>query len=499
MTPLRWNALALTALVALASLASAQTTSATLTAESLSLTQGTWEGISAIASFLDKTGQQALSVHIQAASIEAQVMHDGGYGGEALGQGLPPTTRLPRSAGASSPDESWSMTNVVGQLQAEGDAQLHVRGPIDVEGTADDIEASGILAPRLGPDGVAAGAPVAPQEIPGVTNEDGDDATWSAWSQSGNWIRVDGGAGTYVLRGDFEIELSGLTGLLHAGPQARALDTGNTQTPAGPGLYYEQIGFARLRLHDAHIIIHVPAGGFASTISQTAQANGADAIVHGASGLVVDEGQTDQVAAQDITLGGSQAIGLMVSGDGNLAMESQALDADGNPIAPRGTAVELPSAFTTAALAASGVLVLGGAATYLFLHRTRRLPTLSDVEAALEAGAFRRAAREASAILRRNPASEDAFVSRLVALSRAGRHHIIVREDTQRIGRIEPSDGVQHYILGLSYRSLGRANEADAALDEAERRTPGLRAASDNAARPGVALSPNETIPGGYA
>jgi hypothetical protein len=496
MNPAAWIPAALVVLLVANTQAAAQATSTTVSADGLSLAQGAWHATPALASFQDKVGVDGMTITIQATSLEATVMHDSGYGGAVAGQGLPATTRLDRTLGAHSGDENWSLTQVVGQLQASGGAQIHVRGPVVFDGTGETVAATGIIAPRLGPDGIVSGG-VSPNQFPVLSTDDGNDATWSTWSQPGAWVRVDAGAGSYTLTGDIELEMTGLAGLLHTGASAQMLDTANSRVAMTGGVFQEHVGFARITLHDARVTVHVGPGAQATTVAQTATGSGADATMIRATGIVVEDGNTVQVNNEDVVLDGPESFELTAN-NGVVGIRTQALGADGQPIHLASSAVELPSSLTSAALAASAVVAMGSGATVLYVRRARRLPTMADVEALLEAGAFRRAARESLAILKRNPSSEDAFVSRLVALSRAGRHERVVQEANERLARRAPSDGVQHYVLGLSYRSLGLTRQADAALAEAARLTPSLKADAPSGEAL-LSLSHHEANPGGYA
>ncbi len=103
-----------------------------------------------------------------------------------------------------------------------------------------------------------------------------------------------------------------------------------------------------------------------------------------------------------------------------------------------------------------------------------RRATMDDVEKALDAGRYPRAARMARSLQRRDPDNEDAAVARAVALSRAGKPHKVVSEISARIEQRKPEDGVLHYILGLAHLDLKDRDIAFIHLQEAVRRTPSL-------------------------
>jgi hypothetical protein len=140
-----------------------------------------------------------------------------------------------------------------------------------------------------------------------------------------------------------------------------------------------------------------------------------------------------------------------------------------------------PSSLASVAALVPSVMLLGLPAAlavvglvYL-LRREHHSPTLSTVEALLEKGRYRHAARVAGRILRYDPRREDALISRAVALNKGHRPARVVAELEAHLKTHKPTDGVLHYVLGLSYLDLGRKAEGEECLHEAVRRTPSLR------------------------
>ncbi len=117
----------------------------------------------------------------------------------------------------------------------------------------------------------------------------------------------------------------------------------------------------------------------------------------------------------------------------------------------------------------------GAAVAAVMVFRSKRsAPPLEFMEQALEAGAFTRAARLATRILRDDPTRESAHLGRAIAFSRTGQPERVVRNLESYLDGHDPSDGTLHYVLGLAYRDMGKDANAKSALAEAVKRTPAL-------------------------
>ncbi len=196
----------------------------------------------------------------------------------------------------------------------------------------------------------------------------------------------------------------------------------------------------------------------------------------GATGTLQVKGTSINADDEPLTLPAGTPFGLMPTNDAVLV----------SPIAsssPGGTIVDAQAPATVAI--ASVVMAALAAAGYLVARRVRK-PAFASVEQALEQGAYRKAARLAGSILRRDPSQENAMLGRAIALTRSGHSDRAAAELRSHLAAAEPSDGSLHYVLGLAYLDMGQAQEARSTLGEAVRRTPSLE--PDVSARLGAAL-----------
>lgn len=126
--------------------------------------------------------------------------------------------------------------------------------------------------------------------------------------------------------------------------------------------------------------------------------------------------------------------------------------------------------------------------------RQTTMPPLPSIESALEQGQYRKAARLAGRVIRREPMQESAQLARAIAWSRMGAHERIIRHLEPFLRRHEPSDGTIHYVLGLAHHDAGNADAAREAMAAAVARTPSLLSEVD----PDLRL-PTEGDPSGYS
>lgn len=129
-----------------------------------------------------------------------------------------------------------------------------------------------------------------------------------------------------------------------------------------------------------------------------------------------------------------------------------------------------------------GILFMMAIVAVVF--RQTSSPPLPRIEAALESGEYRKAARLSGRVLRRNPVQESAQLARAIAWSRMGAHDRIVRHLEPFLRRHDPSDGTLHYVYGLALHDAGDVASARAAMAEAVRRTPSLLPDVANELRP---------------
>lgn len=243
--------------------------------------------------------------------------------------------------------------------------------------------------------------------------------------------------------------------------------------------------FARLQLEDAVLRLQAPDfEGLSQWLDGTVElAPQGDVVLLGATGVIEAGGQ--RVALQDerYILEGSQPLRL------------EAAEGDRITVVP--TEAATTSAGTSAAAVVTAplwILVVGAAVAFVAaVLWLRRASTLQSVEAAIERGRYRRAAMLAGRLVAREPKREDAAVARAVALSKAGRHERVIDEVEKRLKTHGATDGVLHYLLGVSFWKAGSTRDALASFREAVRRTPELRGAIAEYAPPRYQES------GGYA
>jgi hypothetical protein len=293
------------------------------------------------------------------------------------------------------------------------------------------------------------------------------------------------GASSLTLQGDFTVELWGLSGQLTGNGPSRELKSGTWTDPVSPGapsdnVYNERNSFLRLRVQGGTATLQLPAevtaqwAGAGSSITT----NGAILLESPTGTLVTAQGQEVAVNSARHIVEGHHVLQMRAEPSG-LDVRIIGLDENGNPIQPAGAMESLPAVVAGATAAVFGASLVALVA-WLATRRLRRQPVLADVEAALEAGQYRRAARDAGRILARRPGLETALISRAIALSKAGRNRQVVAEVESHLEDGNPSDGVLHYVLGVAYADLGRPKDAESSFREAVRRTPDLHAAVQN-------------------
>lgn len=344
-------------------------------------------------------------------------------------------------------------------------------------GAATDAKLVVVAQPVVTETGITEYSPGAPAPLPApAPSGQGTDASFTRKAATASQVvtTASGVAGLH-LAGSFVLELQGISGRLAAGQSGADLESGRfvaNGSPAPEAVRSTRQSFLRIIVTDGTLDANVTAARLlqwsdTDVVSTTLQG----AFLTAATGTVrYADGSSQHLASNDLLLEGRARLDANPS-QGSLLVAMKGLDESGAPLAPAGTTTRLPDGLL--ALGSVGFLLAGAlvGATVLLL---RRPATMADVEAALEAGHYRSAARSAGRILRRKPGSEEALISRAVALSKAGKPSAVVAELTAHLARTEPSDGVMHYVLGLAYIDLGSPESGATALREAMTRTPGL-------------------------
>lgn len=304
---------------------------------------------------------------------------------------------------------------------------------------------------------------------------------WSHPPAGGPHVVNQASAATVHLAGTFTVEVIGFDLHLAGEGQDADLHSGTSRPGLAPvpvgaldgHLHAIRQSFLRINVTDGTLDLGVPAARLVQWSGPAVESTTADAVaLSGATGtLLLSDGQRQQLTGAAYRLDGRFDLAANPAQQG-LQLAVTGLDAHGQPLVPSTTTVRVAAAPPDWAVALAVAASAGAALLALALRR--RQPTMRDVEAALEAGHFRRAARDAARLLRSRPHFEDAVLSRSIALSRLGRNRRVVREVHAHFAAQEPSDGVLHYVLGLALRETGAAEAAQAALREALRRTPGL-------------------------
>ncbi|MGB1586688.1 MAG: tetratricopeptide repeat protein [Thermoplasmatota archaeon] len=131
---------------------------------------------------------------------------------------------------------------------------------------------------------------------------------------------------------------------------------------------------------------------------------------------------------------------------------------------------------------ATGILFILAVAAVAI--RQSSVPPLPRIEAALEDGAYRKAVRMSSRVIRRDPGHESAQLARAIAWSQMGAHDRIIRNLAPFLRKHEPSDGTLHYVYGLALHESGEDDAARDAMRAAVKRTPSLLPEVDAHLRP---------------
>jgi hypothetical protein len=303
-----------------------------------------------------------------------------------------------------------------------------------------------------------------------------EDGAWSRPVAPTPHVLTQAKAGALRLTGTFTIEVVGFDFRLTGAGAPADLHSGVAYTPLAPGrvdsharTFHES--FLRITVTDGTLQVAAP-GGVLQWSGPAANTVADGITMQDATGSIqLADGQQQSLTGASYRLDGRYDLKANPAEQG-LQLAVTGLDEQGQPLVPQSTAVrQVASPIYWAVVAAVAGSAAVTAFVVLLLHRR---PTMADVESALEAGHFRRAARDAARLLRSRPGFEDAVISRAIALSKLGRNQRVVREIRAHFATREPSDGVLHYVLGLALRETGAAADAQAAWREALRRTPGL-------------------------
>jgi hypothetical protein len=322
------------------------------------------------------------------------------------------------------------------------------------------------------------GVPLAP--TPSPTDTGAESGFWSDQSAGDAHVLTEASAGRLHLEGTFTLEVLGLDFHLSGDGPAADLHSGTTRdglAPVAVGPLDSHLraihqSFLRIIVTDGTLDLGVPAARalqWSGLASDTA--TGPFRLANATGSVELASGQQQRLTGATYQMDGRYDLQANPSQQG-LQLAVTGLDEAGQPLLPATQTVRIAASpiYWVAAAAVAG----SAGITLLILALRRRQPTMADVESALEAGHFRRAARDAARLLRRRPGFEDAVLSRAIALSKLGRNQRVVREIQAHFATAEPSDGVLHYVLGLALKETGAPADAQAAWREALRRTPGL-------------------------
>ncbi len=272
-----------------------------------------------------------------------------------------------------------------------------------------------------------------------------------------------GGVVDARILGDFILEILGPTVNLDSDDTApNSYDTGLTHTELVGGVTQGRESHLRLIVTDGDLRIRL------SGINHIVQWVSEDVEVNGDNGRISYDGVDGSHESELLFTEGYS--GTLVPDDSHrLGMDFSSSSNEGFG---QSSSWYKPAGFVAWPIVT--LLVLGAAIAFIIRSRRDVAPPLEYMEQALEAGAFTRAARLATRILREDPKRESAHLGRAIALSRTGQPERVVRNLESYLNGNDPSDGTLHYVLGLAYRDMGKNNRAQSALAEAVKRTPAL-------------------------
>ncbi len=382
--------------------------------------------------------------------------HDVMVGGAPIGQSLDPESeRIPRTGSLGKlhlDGGAHDMDHLVNFI-ALGDAKLIFHARAADERASTTMQSASSLC--LGRNGLEAGACAGYSE---------NDAFPTDTIMPSPAHRIDslGGGRFEINAGRIAIDVQGLD--LSGDVDLPGRDeTTPVAGPAQTSTFY----FTRLVLEGARISFAVDgahdqvawAGSRAATVVEgTITATDGDGFVRSAGEKVPLREDTVLEGHHDIV---SEALA------GRLFFGLSDVESQANPVPSAGLE---GGGWYLAGLAS--LLPLAGVA--LLARRASPHASMSDVEAALSAGRFGRAARLAGRIIRRNPADESAQLGRAIALTKAGRPAQAVAGLDALLQHHKPADGTLHYALGVALFEMGRPQDARSAMATAVERTPAL-------------------------
>ena len=344
-------------------------------------------------------------------------------------------------------------------------------------GTQQTLQSPQLLRTGIGEAG-SSGGPVAVTPPAASALSGGGSNYWSTRAAATPHVLTQAnGAGSMHLRGTFTVEVIGIGFHLSGSGVERDLESGTWRTPLVAGAPENAHGirqdFLRIVVTDGVLDLELKGASLLQWSGPAVDTKTGAIGLDGATGSILrPDGQWKRLDGSTYHLEGNYDLQANPSQQG-LQLGVTGLDAQGNPLAPATNTVR-PVAPTVLWVVAFAAVAASTAITFLVLALRRRQPSMADLEAALETGHFRRAARDAAAILRKRPGFEDAVISRSIALSKLGQNRRVVREIDAHFAAREPSDGVLHYVLGLALKDLGELPQAEVAWKEAVRRTPDL-------------------------
>ncbi|MCA1810995.1 MAG: hypothetical protein LC623_03165, partial [Halobacteriales archaeon] len=296
--------------------------------------------------------------------------------------------------------------------------------------------------------------------LPVPVSKEAERGSWTVALAGTSHVLTEAQTATLRLSGTFTLEVVGLDFQLLGQGVEKELRSGVSRSSPAPGgaptderAHALHETFLRVLVTDGTLEFNVDAASALQWSGPAVETVAGSVTMEDATGSIqLADGQQQSLTGASYRLDGRYDLKANPAEQG-LQLAVTGLDEQGQPLVPQSTTVrQAASPIYWAAVAAVASSAAVAALVVLLLHRR---PTMADVESALEAGHFRRAARDAARLLRSRPGFEDAMISRAIALSKLGRNQRVVREIRAHFATREPSDGVLHYVLGLALRETG--------------------------------------------
>lgn len=314
--------------------------------------------------------------------------------------------------------------------------------------------------------------------------------SWTTQTYDDPWIIATAAGGDNILglAGNFIIEMTGVTVRVENAETAMEIKSGLTAGPLredldpyiGAAARYQNSTFLRLYVKQAEGQLQVinPEGMTQYALKSADAATQGRVVMEEATGSFQHGGETtDIMTPRTYMIAGRYSLTAAATAE-NMRLDLVRRDAPG-PLASLLPAEATVNVQQAQQVPMAPLLIVAGAVFVLAVAAVGRFWALrrcdqEDLEAALEAQAYGRAARIGQQLLKRNYEDEEAAIGRAIALTKGGAPSQAVVELHERFREGEPSDGVLHYVLGLAHVALQQREQARSAFTEAVRRTPAL-------------------------